>query len=380
MSVLSTMMPRNLLNGGANSDASKLNDSSDNSGTLASLYAARGGSLGNTSGAAGALSSSSSANNAMLLNSIIADEQRRQQQALFLAAASQPGGASDRLARALLLQQNADQQALAGLLPAVSLPTASGMNGLGGLGLLGLRNPLLAARAGLLPGTGSAAAAAAAASFGAKSDTQGQQAEKTTGRKGRTGTFPQKLHQMLSDLEKEEGGTGIACFLPHGRAFAIHKPKEFVNSVMPKYFRMSRFSSFQRQLNLYDFQRITEGPDKGAYFHELFVKGRPQLSTRIKRNKIKGVSGGPTNPVSALAGRPWLEAQAAQLGTTHPGFLGSSIQGFGVSGLALNAQQQAAASAPASLLLSSLVLGGAGAGTNPNAKTKPNSKNNQSTV
>lgn len=108
-------------------------------------------------------------------------------------------------------------------------------------------------------------------------------------RKGRTGTFPQKLHQMLSDLERQEGGSDIASFLPHGRTFAIHKPREFVKQVMPKYFRMSRFSSFQRQLNLYDFQRITEGPDKGAYYHELFVQGRPILSTMMKRNKIKGV-------------------------------------------------------------------------------------------
>jgi hypothetical protein len=108
-------------------------------------------------------------------------------------------------------------------------------------------------------------------------------------RKGRTGTFPQKLHQILLDLERQEGGTEIASFLPHGRAFAIHKPREFVKHVMPKYFRMSRFSSFQRQLNLYDFQRVTEGPDKGAYYHELFVQGRPILATMMKRNKIKGV-------------------------------------------------------------------------------------------
>lgn len=108
-------------------------------------------------------------------------------------------------------------------------------------------------------------------------------------RKGRTGTFPQKLHQMLSDLERQEGGPEIASFMPHGRSFAIHKPRDFVKHVMPKYFRMSRFSSFQRQLNLYDFQRITEGPDKGSYFHELFALGRPILSTMMKRNKIKGV-------------------------------------------------------------------------------------------
>jgi hypothetical protein len=107
-------------------------------------------------------------------------------------------------------------------------------------------------------------------------------------RKGRTGTFPQKLHTMLSDLERQDGGSSIASFLPHGRAFAIHKPREFVKHVMPKYFRMSRFSSFQRQLNLYDFQRITDGHDKGAYYHELFVQSRPILSTMMKRNKIKG--------------------------------------------------------------------------------------------
>jgi HSF-type DNA-binding len=109
-------------------------------------------------------------------------------------------------------------------------------------------------------------------------------------RKGRTGTFPQKLYQMLQDLEKLEGGTDIAAFLPHGRAFAIHDPKEFVKSVMPKYFRMSRFSSFQRQLNLYEFNRITDGPNKGSYYHELFMNGRPDLCTTIKRNKIKSES------------------------------------------------------------------------------------------
>jgi len=121
-------------------------------------------------------------------------------------------------------------------------------------------------------------------------------------RKGRTGTFPQKLHQMLSDLERQEGGVEIASFLPHGRAFAIHKPRDFVKHVMPKYFRMSRFSSFQRQLNLYDFQRITEGPDKGSYYHELFVQGRPILSTMMKRNKIKGVKNNKNNDSSANAG------------------------------------------------------------------------------
>jgi len=106
--------------------------------------------------------------------------------------------------------------------------------------------------------------------------------------KGRSGAFPQKLHQMLSDLEAQPDLADVASFLPHGRAFCIHKPRDFCKYVMPKYFRMSRFSSFQRQLNLYEFHRITDGPDKGAYAHELFQKGRPILSSMMRRNKIKG--------------------------------------------------------------------------------------------
>ena len=45
--------------------------------------------------------------------------------------------------------------------------------------------------------------------------------------RGRSSTFPLKLHQMLIDLENERGGAAIASFLPHGRAFHIHQPKEF---------------------------------------------------------------------------------------------------------------------------------------------------------
>jgi hypothetical protein len=33
---------------------------------------------------------------------------------------------------------------------------------------------------------------------------------------------------------------------------------------------------------------LTEGKDKGAYYHELFLYGRPALTTQMKRTKIKG--------------------------------------------------------------------------------------------
>ena len=65
-------------------------------------------------------------------------------------------------------------------------------------------------------------------------------------------------------------------------AYRAH-PERFTKEVMPNYFKQSRLSSFQRQLNLYGFTRITSGPDAGGYYHELFLKGRPTLAIHMRR-------------------------------------------------------------------------------------------------
>ena len=57
----------------------------------------------------------------------------------------------------------------------------------------------------------------------------------------------------------------------------------FSTSNMPKFFKMGKWNSFARQLNLYGFVRITTGPDAGGYYHELFLKGRPTLCQHMRR-------------------------------------------------------------------------------------------------
>lgn len=59
-------------------------------------------------------------------------------------------------------------------------------------------------------------------------------------------------------------------------------------SVYCRYFRQSKLTSFQRQLNLYGFARLTRGADSGGYYHELFLRGKEFLCKRMTRTKVKG--------------------------------------------------------------------------------------------
>ena len=110
---------------------------------------------------------------------------------------------------------------------------------------------------------------------------------KSKGRGGVTKAFPLKLHDMIDSVEAE-GHSSIVSWQSHGRCFVVHEPKRFAEIVMPKYFKQTKFASFQRQLNLYNFERFNNGRDKGGYYHKLFVRGKRQLCAHMSRIKVKG--------------------------------------------------------------------------------------------
>eukprot|EP00980_Cylindrotheca_fusiformis_P029108 scaffold22721_cov137-Cylindrotheca_fusiformis.AAC.3 len=103
-----------------------------------------------------------------------------------------------------------------------------------------------------------------------------------------TKQFPWKLHEMLDQVE-ERGDDDIVSWLPDGRSFRVHLVDSFVTDIMKECFNQTKYKSFQRQLNLWGFERNTkECPEKGAYYHPLFIRGRRDLCKEMCRKRGKG--------------------------------------------------------------------------------------------
>jgi hypothetical protein len=148
--------------------------------------------------------------------------------------------------------------------------------------------------------------------------------------------FPWKLHEMLRDAEKDPS---IVSWLPHGKGFRVHKPQEFVQKVMPVYFRQSHYKSFQRQLNLWGFERVGKGEEHGAYYHKFFIRGEPGLCGYMNRQKIKGAktqenpSGEQSNPAAHAKRRsPPSEYQALSRSEQQASAAASARRGGAYSG------------------------------------------------
>ena len=96
-------------------------------------------------------------------------------------------------------------------------------------------------------------------------------------------SFPMKLHALLESLPETDRAFR---WQHHGRAFKVHDKERFVTYILPTCFSChNQFATFQRQLNLYPFRRITGGPDEGAYYHPLFLRSRSELCTFMHRKK-----------------------------------------------------------------------------------------------
>ena len=103
-------------------------------------------------------------------------------------------------------------------------------------------------------------------------------------RKVSENTFPKKLYHILMNAE-EDKCAHIISFDASGKRFCIHDEKALEAEVLSKHFRHQKFSSFQRQLYIYGFQKVPDLAAMCMYVHPSFQRGKIELVDKIEREK-----------------------------------------------------------------------------------------------
>lgn len=104
--------------------------------------------------------------------------------------------------------------------------------------------------------------------------------------------FPHRLFRMLEEIRQ------CRPYLSHivswhddcDTAFVINNLEAFLVEVMPVYFgSQSKFASFQRQLNNYDFHRVQDWRNNGSmiYWHKNFSRIHPHMIQEVVLKKCK---------------------------------------------------------------------------------------------
>jgi hypothetical protein len=96
--------------------------------------------------------------------------------------------------------------------------------------------------------------------------------------------FPVKLHKLLCEANRN-GHEDIISWLPDGKSFKVHDKTKLANEIMPCFFGSSKYRSFQKNLNMWNFTFQRRGgvdgvhphTSKGACFHPLFLRDSPSL-------------------------------------------------------------------------------------------------------
>ena len=93
--------------------------------------------------------------------------------------------------------------------------------------------------------------------------------------------FLLKLYEIVDD---ETTNDIIAWQEPRYETFIIWNPDTFCKQVLPQYFKHGKFSSFIRQLNMYDFHKQNRKTNYGqVFYHPFFKKDMKHLITKISR-------------------------------------------------------------------------------------------------
>ena len=91
------------------------------------------------------------------------------------------------------------------------------------------------------------------------------------------------LMRFVDQFKDDE--TYCAAWLPDGKSFVVRKPDDFARSVVPQFFKATKFSSFTRKLYRWGFRQINRGigPDDPVIFgNEFFDRDNEGLMSRMR--------------------------------------------------------------------------------------------------
>lgn len=133
-----------------------------------------------------------------------------------------------------------------------------------------------------------------------------------------------KLYELV-----DAGPPTVVSWSESGLSFLVSNTEIFCDEILPRHFRHNKLTSFQRQLNLYGFHRISKGIDAGRYRHPLFQRGRLDLLSSIKRETRgesrlqrdtmdpRGFSQPMDNAVTAASGAQSVHAKLSSISSNH---------------------------------------------------------------
>jgi hypothetical protein len=100
-------------------------------------------------------------------------------------------------------------------------------------------------------------------------DSAEEDPNKEESKKSEMANFLLKLYQILETDEYNH----LIEWGENGKYFVVKNLNEFTDKICPKFFKHNNFSSFVRQLNMYDFHK-KRNADQNIFSHKSFIRGQ----------------------------------------------------------------------------------------------------------